>query len=189
VPKLVDFEPAIPLPTPFTAMEEVRGRLLLDVLADGSIDREQRASLLRRFVVEWSRRHAEAVRRGDRRLAQKHGTFAHVFVDGDRFVTFDLEVAHRRGSPVARCVGREIICYLRSLDRRFPPEEADAWMGIVAAAYPDKALLKDAALNLLHNRNPLLRALHAAARRLQSAGRSRGGKYSTARRLAAALQR
>jgi tRNA A-37 threonylcarbamoyl transferase component Bud32 len=188
VPKLVSFKPGIPLPTPFVAMEEVHGRLLLDVLADTSIEMEQRASLLRRFVVEWGRRHAAAVRSGDRRLVQKHGTFAHVFVDGDRFVTFDLEVAHCGRRPIPVCVGKEIICYLRSLVRRFQPGEADAWIRLVAASYPDKVLLADAATNLLNNSNLFLRAMHAIARRLQSAWKPRGGKYEVARRLAAALQ-
>jgi len=187
VPGLVDFDPAIPLPTPFVAMEEVRGRLLIDVLADGSIGREERASVLRRFVGEWSRRHAEAVRLGNPRFVQKHGTFAHVFVEGDRFVTFDLEVAHRRGSAVQGCVGREIICYLRSLDRRFAPGEADEWIRVVAASYPDRELLRGAADGLLRNPNPLLRALHNLAQRLPSSGKP-GSKYSTARRLAAALR-
>lgn len=187
VPALVGFKPAIPLPTPFVAMEEIQGKLLIDVLADNAIDREQRVSILRRFAREWGLRHAEAIRRRDHRLVQKHGSFAHVFVAGDRLVTFDLEVAYRSTRDISRCVGREIICYLRSLGQRFPAEAGDEWIRIVAETYPDRTLLVKASADLLHGDGPFHRLFHLMARLIPGSRRP-GGKYGVALRLAAILR-
>jgi tRNA A-37 threonylcarbamoyl transferase component Bud32 len=188
VPALVDFHPSAPLPVFFLAMEDIKGRLLLDVLADQTVGMEQRTESLARFTAEWASRHAEAMRRGDAWLLQEHGSFGHVFVDGKRFVTFDLEVAYRKRRNVELLVCREIIAYLRSIGRRFPVAEADAWFGVIAAAYPDKSSLRKAAGELLESVSPVRRAWHRLAR-LSSAARHPNSKYGIARRLAATLDK
>ena len=187
VPAVMEFFPSIPLPSAFLAMEEIHGSLLLDILADTSVEKPKRRQLLERFLPLWAARHAEAVRRRDPRLVQEHGTFAHVFVDGNRFVTFDLEVAYCCPRDVQGLVGREIRAYLRSLAKRLPAEDVDDWFRVIATVYPEKALLKRACDDLLRNRSPFRRFFHKLARLLPAAKRMHS-KYEIAQRLEAAMQ-
>jgi hypothetical protein len=170
-------------------MEFVAAPPLGDILRERLFDRGRRSELLRRFSAGWCARHRKALELPEPGLIEEHGTFDHVLVDGDRFVTIDLEQAFRPGQPVAPLIAKEVAGYLRSLWNRTSTGTFAADLEAIVAGYPDRELLRRAAEEYIggQDRRPKLRwRLDAFLRKL---GRRGEGKYAPLIALAGRLAR
>lgn len=180
-------EPATPpdLPGPWLALEFLEGRTLYEVLKDPTVAEAEKLALLRRFAPEWARRHAAAIREREPRLLHEHGTFRHVFVAGERLVTFDLEIAWVRRGRTPYLVGREIAAFLRSLGRAGGADRDlfSARLGALVEAYGDREQWLAAVRGVLRPRSPVMRIV-SLLERLQR----RRDAYAPRRVLAAAEQ-
>ena len=188
VPRRLPDPDGLYLDLPHLCLEYVEGELLSRYLADESVPPAERDAVFVRFLKIWSARHALAEERGDARLIQEHGTFEHVMRAGDRLVTFDLEVAYRRGRPVRACIVDELCGYLRSLFRLLPGPLAQHYLALVVREYPRRDYLEEVPRRLLRNPNPLARVVHFLDRRLR---RKAGAwhKYRVAKLLMDELKR
>ena len=168
-----------PIAEPHLVLEFVEGRTLYDILEDPAVVEAEKEALLARFAPEWRRRHALALERSDPRLLHEHGSFRHVFVAGDRLITFDLEIAWRRRRLTGYLVGREVAAFLRSLGRASGKDRFESRLARLVASYGDASLLRECVRRVRLSR-VLLRSLvfHLEA------VRDRADPYSPARVLA-----
>jgi hypothetical protein len=115
VVRRLDLPPPPGLEHPSNWLALATGPTLRDVLQDAGVPVSRKQDLLRRLGRECARRHQVALETGNRRLLHERGHVAHVFVEGDRLVVFDLENAYRDDYPVARAAARELTGFARSL--------------------------------------------------------------------------
>lgn len=156
---------------------------------DESVPVEERMATWRRFLPEWHRRHAIAVRLGEPRLIHENGDMKHVMLWQGGFVYFDFEICFT-SHDVRDLVGRELLAYLRSVGKFFGPQLYDRMMDELVAHYPDKTLLLSAWEHAWRNHNPVIRAGRWLDVKLKSRHAGPWSKYSVAldlrRRLDAA---
>jgi hypothetical protein len=145
---------------------------------DASVPLEQRLATWRRWVPEWHRRHATAVRLREPRLIHENGDMKHVMLWRDGFVYFDFEICFT-SRDVRDLVGREILAYMRSVGKFFGDELYERMADELVAHYPDKTLLLSAWEHAFRNSNPLIRAARALDR-FKPRHKSRWSKYSVA---------
>jgi len=162
----------------------VHGPQLLRLLRRRSTaTRAERDDLLRRFAATWRRRHALAIALPEPAFVQEHGSFAHVLVEGERFVVFDLEQAYRTGREVLPLVAKEIAGYLRSLAAYNDPEVYRADVAAIVEGYGDDDLLRAVTDEYLHNPRPGRRLLWAVDRALEPRRKRSASKYGALRVL------
>ena len=121
----------------------------------------ERARLAARLGRELSLRHGRAIESGDRRLLLEHPSCDHILVDGDRFVTFDLEIAYVRGRAPETLAVREVAGFLYSAAKACG-NASHASDGVVEAfceAYGSPERLQRVARYLAGGHVPLLRRL------------------------------
>lgn len=171
----------------YTLFEYVDAVKLVDFLRDPARTVEERASLWRRFLAEWGRRHALAVAEREPRLVHENGDIKHVMIVGERFLWFDFEIVYRSAARVEEHVAHEIIQYLWTVGRMLPRELADPLLEETAARYPDPALLRRACNYWLRHPRAVRRLLRWLDRTLKPAQRRATSKYNVARRLATLL--
>ena len=103
--------------------------------------RAERDAWLTRFAAGWSRRHEHVVRTGDPTFLQEHGSFHHVLLHGPRLVTIDHEQVYTRGADIQALLLKEVLGYVRSIERmgagRLLADDLRALLG----AYDDPARL------------------------------------------------
>ncbi|MCU0724222.1 MAG: hypothetical protein MUE73_00300 [Planctomycetes bacterium] len=140
-------------------LEYVAAPPLGNILRERLFDRRRRDGLLGRFAAAWCARHRKALDLCEPRLVQEHGTFDHVLVDGDRFVTIDLEQGFRPGQRVAPLVAKEVAGYLRTLWNRTSREIFEADLRAIVSGYPERGILRSAAVEYVggDGRRPKLR--------------------------------
>jgi len=97
---------------PTLALEWIDGVTLGERLEAAGTD--ERRALVTRLGGELARRQDHAVGTGDRRLILEHPSCDHVLLSGDRFVTFDLEIAYVWGRSVECLAARECAGFLYS---------------------------------------------------------------------------
>lgn len=146
---------------------------------DASVPLEQRLATWRRFVPEWHRRHATAVRLSEPRLIHENGDVKHVMLWRDGFVYFDFEICFT-SRDVRDLVGREILAYMRSVGKFFGDALYERMTDELVAHYPDKTLLLTAWEHAFRNRNPVVRAGRWLDVRLKPRHRQRWSKYEVA---------
>jgi hypothetical protein len=146
-----------PIAEPHLVLEFVEGRTLYDILQDPGVVEAEKEALLERFAPEWRRRHALALERSEPRLLHEHGSFRHVWVAGERLITFDLEIAWQRRRLTAYLVGREIAAFLRSLGRASGPDRFETRLARLVAAYGDPRSLRESVRRVRRSRDPIRR--------------------------------
>ena len=165
------------------------GRHFREYFRDASVPLDERLATWRRWVPEWHRRHAIAVRLGEPRLIHENGDVKHVMLWQGGFTYFDFEICFRSRN-VRDLVGREILAYMRSVGKFFGEELYERMTDVLVQAYPDKSLLLSAWEHAYRNDNLLIRAARALDRALKPRHKSRWSKYAVAqdikRRLDAA---
>lgn len=172
---------------PWLCIEHVSGTVLLAYLAAPAVPQERKDSVLSSFAVEWARRHKAAVDSNEPRLVQEHGTFEHVLMDGDRFVTIDLEVSYRTGTRVMDLIVFEVCAYIRSLFRKLPEPQAEHLLRVILASYPERAFFAAVYPTLFTSSGPIRRTVLALDRRLLRDD-AKVHKYEVARRVREAIE-
>jgi hypothetical protein len=142
---------------------------------DESVPLDERMATWRRFLGEWHRRHAIAVRENEPRLLHENGDVKHVMLWQGDLVYFDFEICFR-SHRIPDLVGREILAYMRSTGKFFGDAMYDRMMDELVEHYPDKALLRGAWEHAFRNRNPIVRFGRLVDRWVRS--RHRGKRYS-----------
>ena len=164
------------------------GRHFREYFRDDSVPLEERLALWRRWVPEWHRRHAIAVRENEPRLIHENGDVKHVMLWQGGFTYFDFEIAFR-SRDVRDLVGREMLAYMRSVGKFFGEEMYERMTDVLVDAYPDKSLLLEAWIHAYRNRNPAIRLGRAADRALKPRHQARWSKYTVARDIKLRLDR
>jgi hypothetical protein len=172
----------------YMAFDYIPGRHFREYFRDDEIPFEERMAMWRRWVPEWHRRHAIAVRDDDARLVHENGDVKHVMLWEDDFVYFDFEMIFTRGR-IRMLVGREMLAYMRSVGRFFGEQTYDRMMDELVEHYPDKTLLFGAWEIAWRHPNPVMRFLRAIDRRIKPTNRKRFSKYQVALDLKARLDR
>lgn len=103
------------IPGPGLWFEYCPGRLLFDLFQNPTVSWDEKRRLLIRLGGEFDRRHGLALSTGERLLVHEKGTVKHVFVQGDRLVTFDFEGGFGPRFPLIEALAEELSGYLRSL--------------------------------------------------------------------------
>lgn len=166
------------------------GRHFREYFKDEEVALDERLATWRRFVGEWHRRHATAVRESEPRLLHENGDVKHVMLWQGDLVYFDFEICFR-STDIPDLVGREILAYMRSTGKFFGDDMYERLMDELIEHYPDKRLLLAAWEHAYRNRNLFIRAARFLDRTMRSRHRDkRYSKYAVAadikRRLDAA---
>jgi hypothetical protein len=159
-------------------MEFLDGTHMLHLLkSKAKTSAPERDQLLRRFAADWKRRHDLALSQSEPAFIQEHGSLAHVFVTGDRLVTFDLEQGYRSSGPVFPALAKEVADTLRTLMSRGDQTSFHQDLSSLVAGYGNEERLADVTDYYLHNKNSLRAMLWRIDRwREQRIGR-RASKY------------
>ncbi len=86
-------------------------------------------------------RHRRALALREPLLLMEHATTNHIFIDGDRWVSFDLENGYCPGFPVLDGLVYELSSFLRALAKR-TGDQADAALRAFVRGYNDPLLLE-----------------------------------------------
>jgi hypothetical protein len=133
----------------------------------------------RRWVPEWHRRHAIAVREREPRLIHENGDVKHVMLWEGGFLYFDFEICFT-SRDVRDLVGREMLAYMRSVGKFFGEELYERMTDELVAHYPDKTLLLAAWEHAFRNPNLVIRAGRFLDRTLKPRHQRRWSKYQVA---------
>jgi hypothetical protein len=146
-------------------IEFVEGRVLGRLLTRDEVTGADRDELLSRFAADMSRRHARALETRDSALIQTHATLFHVIVRDDRFVTIDLERAHRRRRNLVPLIAREIGGCLRSIAKRMDEDAFARDVRAFVAGYDRRDILAAVVREAESSRHPVRRAIRSLDRR------------------------
>ena len=159
-----------------------------EILKDETKPVEERLDLYRRWLPEWSRRHALAIAERDPRLVHENGDGKHVMIMEDgSFLWFDFEMIWRSRRRVEQQVAHEINQYVWYLSRNTPADIRDRLIEETVRHYPDRERLYGPYGYFFKNPNLLHRMGRALERRFREKAKSPRSKYSVARRLKEAL--
>ncbi len=132
-------------PGGYAVLEYVDAPKLDAWLRDTNRPLDERLQLYRRFLAEWGRRHAVAIRENEPRLVHENGDGKHVLImDDGSFLWFDFEMIYRNRHHVDRHVSHEIIQYLWYLNGNSPDDFRDRLLSETVAHYPDRERLQAA---------------------------------------------
>jgi hypothetical protein len=146
---------------------------------DERIPLDERLATWIRWVPEWHRRHALAVKLREPRLIHENGDVKHVMLWQGGFVYFDFEIQFTSRN-LRDLVGREILAYLRSVGKFFGEPMYERMTDALVAHYPDKTLLLGAWEHAFRNDNPLVRVGRGLDRRFKPRAGGRWSKYTVA---------
>jgi len=146
----------LPLPARFDPpgvwFEYCPGQPLASLIKDPAVDLEKKLSLMHRLGEALSRRHRLAHDLSDVLLVQDHATLDHVFVSGDRLITYDFEGGFLPDFPIMEALAQEVAVYLRSLSKR-SGEHFDRMLRVLLEGYGETTLLHGIAQWGVHNRS------------------------------------
>ena len=146
----------LPLPDRFAPpgvwFEYCSGQPLAALIRSPEMDLEKKLSLMHRLGEALSRRHRVAHDLADVLLVQDHATLDHVFVSGDRLITYDFEGGFLPGFPILEALAQEMAVCLRSLSKR-SGEHFERLLRVLVEGYGDTTLLHDIAHWGVHNRS------------------------------------
>ena len=146
---------------------------------DESVPLEERMETWKTWLPIWARRHKLAVELGEPRLIHENGDMKHVMLWKGDFVNFDFEIVFR-SKDIRDLVGREMLAYMRSIGKAFGDEMYDLMMDGIIKWYPDKAMLMEAYIHGIENRNPVMRFFRRLDRMFRSANKKQYSKYNVA---------
>ncbi len=155
------------------------GRHFREYFRDEAVPLQERLATWRRWIPEWHRRHAIAVREREPRLIHENGDVKHVMLWEGGFLNFDFEICFT-SRDVRDLVGREILAYMRSVGKFFGEDLYERMIDELVAHYPDKVLLLSAWEHAFRNHNPVVRLGRFLDRTLKPRHRQRFSKYAVA---------
>lgn len=159
------------------------GPKLNDYLKDESIAVDERFATYRRFLEEWSRRHALAIEKQEPRLVHENGDGKHVLIFADELLWFDFEMIFRSRAATAEHVSHEIVQYLWNISKNLPEALRPRLLEETVTHYPDRDRLVRAHEYFLAHPNPIHRFGRALDRNLRKRAKKPTSKYNVARRL------
>ena len=176
--------PPVSIDFPHLVFEYVAGRTLKEYFLDPHIAKADKLHTLKRFLPEWSRRHALALDTGNHHLIQERATFQHVFLSGadDRLIVYDFEVVFTSRHSLPAIIAREIAGYIRSLFSAVPPEDFYDYLDVLIRDYPRRDLLLSPYKYFFQHPNLLLRFLFSLDRKAPRNRRPKS-KYNIALRI------
>ncbi len=175
-------------PGGYAVLEYVDAPKLDAWLRDTNRPLDERLQLYRRFLAEWGRRHAVAIREKEPRLVHENGDGKHVLImDDGSFLWFDFEMIYRNRNHVDRHVSHEIIQYLWYLNGNSSDDFRDRLLSETVAHYPDRERLRAAYDFFFKHPNLIHRQARFLERRFKRKARSADSKYGVASRLLEAL--
>jgi hypothetical protein len=133
-------------------IEYCSGRTLKSLLLDAKLEWPVKRAAIRRLAGMLGRRHRKALDLDEILLVQEHSGAKHVFLSGDRMITFDLEGAFQPGFPLREALTQDLAGYLRSILRCASDRVEDALEAFVEG-YRDPELLRELAHWGVHGRN------------------------------------
>ena len=155
----------------------------IDYFGDASVALEDRLHTYRRFLKEWHRRHAMAIKQKEPRLVHENGDMKHVMIVDDQFLFFDFEMVYRSGRRVTEFVTREILAYLKSLGKTVGPELFPVFIKETIDHYPDTELLQNTYRIMFAHPSPIHRMARILDRRFSSGAKKTFSKHNVARQL------
>lgn len=141
------------LPGPGLWLEFCAGPTLSELLERGELDRLELAEELGRRLQP---RHRRALALREPLLLMEHATTNHIFVVGERWVSFDLENGYCPGFPVLDGLVYELSSFLRALAKR-TGDQAEAALRAFVRGYHDPSLLAQICTRGLDSRGVLHR--------------------------------
>jgi hypothetical protein len=132
-------------------LEYCSGRTLKDLLLDAKLEWPVKQAEIRRLAGMLRHRHRKALDLDEILLVQEHPGAKHVFLSGDRMITFDLEGAFQSRFPLREALTQDLAGYLRSILRLAFEHLEDALEGFVEG-YQDRELLWELAHWGVHGR-------------------------------------
>jgi len=151
VPALIDRPIPEGIPEFSTWMEYCPGQTLDEYLRSPELDSMELEATVERLAVDQALRHRRALDSQENLLLQEHASIVHVLVSDERLMTIDFENAYRAGFPTAIALSHELAGTLRSFFRRVP-DRGQACFDHYVGAYPERDLLRDAALQATKGR-------------------------------------
>ena len=173
----------------YLVMEYVARPKLFEMLCDETQPTEHRFEVYRRFLREWSRRHALAISLREPRLVHENGDGKHVMIMEDgSFLWFDFEMIYRSRRHTNRHVSHEIMQYIWQMLRNVPADIQATFLEETVAHYPEPGRLRAAYELFLRHPNVVMRFARALDRRFSKRGKKPTSKYNVARQLRDALE-
>jgi hypothetical protein len=176
--------PPVSIDFPHLVFEFVSGRTLKEYFLDPAIGKADKLNTFKRFLPEWSRRHAVALETRNHYLVQKRATLQHVFMsaEGERLIFYDFEIVYtpRHHLPA--------IIDIRSLFSVVPRGDFNDYLDILHREYLHRDFLHYPYDYFFRHPNRLLRSLYSLDRQLPRNRRQRS-KYNIALRIHNRLQK
>jgi hypothetical protein len=182
--------PPVSIDFPHLVFEFVSGRTLKEYFLDPAIGKADKLNTFKRFLPEWSRRHAVALETRNHYLVQKRATLQHVFMsaEGERLIFYDFEIVYTPRHHLPAIIAREIAGYIRSLFSVVPRGDFNDYLDILHREYLHRDFLHYPYDYFFRHPNRLLRSLYSLDRQLPRNRRQRS-KYNIALRIHNRLQK
>jgi hypothetical protein len=182
--------PPVAINFPHLVFEYVPGRTLKEYFLDSAIGKIDKINTFKRFLPEWSRRHALALETENHYLIQERATLQHVFMssEDDRLIFYDFEIAYTPRHKMPAIIAREIAGYVRSLFSAVPRDDFNEYLDILIRDYPNRDFLGYPYDYFFRHPNRLLRLVYIFDRQLPRNRRPRS-KYNIALRIQDGMQK
>jgi hypothetical protein len=160
--------PSVTIDFPHLAFEFVCGRTLKEYFLDSAIGKADKLNTFERFLPEWSRRHAVALKTRNHYLIQERATLQHVFMSAEdgRLIYYDFEIVYTPRHSLPAIIAREIAGYIRSLFSVVPRDDFNDYLNILIRDYPHRDFLHYPYDYFFRHPNRLLRLIYSLDRQL-----------------------
>ncbi len=182
--------PPVSIDFPHLVFEFVSGRTLKEYFLDSAIGKADKLNTFKRFLPEWSRRHAVALETRNHYLIQERATLQHVFMSAEdgRLIFYDFEIVYTPRHHLPAIIAREIAGYIRSFFSVVPRDDFNDYLDILIREYPYRDFLHYPYEYFFRHPNRLLRLLYSLDRQLPRNRRPRS-KYNLALKVQDYMQK
>lgn len=164
---------------PWLVTEFADGVKLDQFLADQSVGQPRKDQVLTKFWEETAKRHRLALQNRKRFLIPSNPNLKHVMLmPGDKFLTFDFEVAFVRFASVKTLIGRELTGYVRSMRNFLNTEQFNHSLKVMVQVYPEPSFL-NYVKRVDKSLNPLIRICQVISK--YAGPKDRGDKLNAAK--------
>jgi hypothetical protein len=149
---------SMPLPAGYAPpglwFEYCEGDTVGSLVENPEVDAARKHECLLRVGHATHTRHLLALEHGEPLLVQERGTLNHLFVSGERLISFDFEGGFLAGFPVIEALTQELAGLIRSINRRAGSAELfEELVATFVQGYDDPALLRDIARWGVHHQS------------------------------------
>ena len=149
---------SMPLPPSYAApglwFEYCEGDTVGKLIESSDVDAARKHECILHVGRATHARHFLALEHREPMLAQERGTLNHLFLSGERLISFDFEGGFLAGFPVIEALTQELAGLVRSIRRRAGSEELfEELVATFAQGYDDPALLRDIARWGVHHQS------------------------------------